>query len=364
MRRQHTVSRFYLAGFAAEGRTLVRVPLADPSSAHSVGVSDATVVKDFYSLDRGDGELDDFFEHAFGEVEGAAAPALRRALDPASRWPLDKDDKAVLALWIALQHLRSESIRTIRTNIDALVIRLVVGTSGKAALRRHIEESEGAAISDDRLDAEWQDLTQTGGTEMSDDVAGHLASIAQMLSPTAHMLYDEQWSLDCFERKALVTSDHPVVLLPRPGAARWEGIGLATAGGFAVPLDRRSALVIGASPDLPDMRVPGNAALANRVNAGVAANARRAIYHHPDDREVLRGLRLPPARSYEIDPRTGEDMVKEAGLFAGLSAEQLRAFQGPEDRNRDGFSLSDLTWPIPGRRFRWQPHGGAPAGHE
>ncbi|BDO40657.1 hypothetical protein CELD12_01470 [Cellulomonas sp. NTE-D12] len=57
-------------------------------------------------------------------------------------------------------------------------------------------------------------------------------------------------------------------------------------------------------------------------------------------------------------------MVKEAGLFAGLSAEQLRAFQGPERHDRDGLSLSDLVWPIPGRRFRWQAHGGPPAGHK
>jgi hypothetical protein len=309
VRRQHTVSRFYLKGFAAEGRTLTRVPLGDPSGAHPVSVSDATVMRDFYSVERGDGTLDDFFERAFGEVEGEAAPALRRALDPASPWPLDKDDKAVLALWVALQHLRSESIRTARTNIDALMIRLVVGTSGKHALRRHIEASEGAAISDARLDAEWADLTRPGGTQLADDVAAHLTSIAELLSPTAHMLYDQQWSLDQFQRKVLVTSDHPVVLLPHPDAHPWEGTGLATSGGFAVPLDRRDALVIGASPGLPDMRVPGNAALANRINAGVVANARRAVYHHPDDAEVVTGLRLPPVREYEVEPDTGGDLV-------------------------------------------------------
>jgi len=312
-------------------------------------------MRDFYSLEGINGELDDFFEHAFGEVEGEAAPALRRALEPAEEgiWQLSKDDKAVLALWVALQYLRAESVRSAHTDMFALGIRLVVGSTGKEGLRRHIEVAESALISDARLDAEWADLTQPGGTRLRPDAHAHLASVSSLLSPTAGMLFDRQWSLDVLTRKRIVTSDHPVILLEGENSPEWEGVGLFTAAGIAVPMDRRHILVIGTSPDLPDLRVPGNAALANGVNARVIWNARRAVYHHPEDAAVVAAARLPPARPYEIEPDTGGDLVSEEGLFAGLSDEQLSALRTLPSTDREGFSLADVPWPIPGRKFTW-----------
>lgn len=44
--------------------------------------------------------------------------------------------------------------------MDALIIRLIVGTSGKAALRQHIEKAEGQVIGEDRLAFEWEELTK------------------------------------------------------------------------------------------------------------------------------------------------------------------------------------------------------------
>ena len=57
-------------------------------------------------------------------------------------------------------------------------------------------------------------------------------------------------------------------------------------------------------------------------------------------------------------------MIREEGLFGGLSDEQLAAMpkvlsedDGPE---REGMSLGDLTWPIP-RRLGSRPETVVPA---
>lgn len=348
-RRQHVVSRFYLNGFASDRGLLRRVALPGDVT-HLVSVNDATVIKDFYSIELG-GELDDYFEQQFARVERRAADAMRLAL-AGSEWPLPPRDKAALASWIALQHLRAESVRTGQQQIRADTIRLLVGASGKKALRGHIEAAEGAPISEARLDAEWTDFVKPGGPTLEPDAADHLRTVVEMHVPTAEMLRAMQWSLDIFERRSLITCDHPVVLLPNEDHPRWMGLGIFNAGGFAIALSRRRALVIGSSPDLPDLRLPGTTNMARSINSHIARNARHSIYHHPDDAHVVAELTLPDRRTREFES-SGDGLIREEGLFAGLSESQLKAFSGISGGDGKGFTLSDLPWPVPGRVFSW-----------
>lgn len=74
-RRQHTVSKFYLKGFADEREQILRVALpGDPRVRLSI--RDATVIKDFYSVELPGGERSDMFEKAFSEIEGPASQVL------------------------------------------------------------------------------------------------------------------------------------------------------------------------------------------------------------------------------------------------------------------------------------------------
>ncbi len=356
VRRQHVVSRFYLSGFANPAGLLQRVGLPGDRS-HPVSVNDASVVKDFYTVTLPDGSATDLFERLFGEVEQPAATVLRDVRDGA--WPLGPAPKATLAGWIALQHLRSQSIRRTQTEIRAQTIRLVVGATGKEALRRHIEAAEGSPVDDSRLSDEWADLTKPGGPTLSPDPDEHMRAVVDLLEPTTMMLASMQWSLSRFDDDPLITSDHPVVLLPRPDHPRWSGIGIANAGGFAVPLHRRLGLVIGASPDLPDMRVTGTEPLADVLNAGVGHNARLCLFHHPDDASVVAGLSLAGPREAEMGPPNDDRFIREEGLFSGLDPEQLSALASPFNGDASGFGLDDLPWPIPGRVRR--PTGGGAA---
>lgn len=338
-----------LTGFADGARQLTRVPLPG-SKSHSLSVDNATVAKDFYNVRMPGGEMSDVFERLWGRIEAPAAAVLNDVVG--GLWPLPPTQKATLASWIALQHLRGQETRASLTGWDAGLIRLVVGSSGKEALRRHIENAEGAAVDDVRLDAEWSDLTKTGGPTLEDDVEQHVDTIIDLVPSTAAMLVDQQWSLNVFDEAALITSDHPVVLIPDKDQAPWMSVGLATAAGWAVPLTRRLALVTNASPGLPDTRPQGfdMRPLARLLNQGVATQAQKSVFHHPGDASLLDGVRLPQPAARAWSGFGGDQLIREEGLFAGSSPEQLKAMEiGRSSTDGPSFSLSDLRWPIPRR---------------
>lgn len=347
-RRQHVVSRFYLSGFANEAGQLRRV-LLPGDRAHLTNLNDASVIKDFYTVHLADGTPTDLFERLFSQVEQPASVALRAVRD--GTWPLSQEKKVHLASWIALQHLRVEAVRTSQTEMQAQMIRLLVGASGKEALRAHIESAEGTPIGPERLDAEWADLTKPGGPTLRPDASEHMRTVMELLPPTAEMFASLQWSLGVYEQLTLITCDHPVVLVPHVDHPGWSGVGLATAAGFAVSLSRHLGLVIGASPDLPDLRLPGYPALGRLMNAGVAANARRCIFHHPDDTKLVEALSLPEPQLNEVSHGSTDHFVKEEGLYAGVPKGDLQAMAKAtaHESGDSGVTLSDLPWPIPGR---------------
>ena len=119
-----------------------------------------------------------------------------------------------------------------------------------------------------------------------------------MHMPVTGMFYERAWSIIRFERKALATCDNPVILLPDPDADPHLGVGALTAAAVLLPLGRRVALFM-KPPGTGDDQIPGVAALARDLNQRTALNARRAIYHHPDD-DPLRGVFVPPRREHEM----------------------------------------------------------------
>ena len=241
----------------------------------------------------------------------------------------------------------------------ASMIRLVVGISGKEALRGHIEKAEARAVTDEEMDREWEDLTKPGGPNLAPDVLGHMDTVLSLLPGFAAYLHDCHWTLFTSRRRCLVTSDHPVSLLVGPEHPPFYGVGIANAELFLVPMSRRVAVTIqprrrlldAGFPDenVPDFTAPVSTKTAMAINQETAARARQYIYHHPAD-TPLQGL-----RTREDGPAPGiqepdlEHFIRPEGLFNDTSAHH-RPLPPVDDGNSDGFSLSDLPWPIPGRR--------------
>lgn len=353
-RRQHIVPKFYLKGFSDTSEQIRRVELPGDRS-YLLSITNASVIKDFYTIILPDGSESDAFERAFIEIEGAAAEAVR--ITTSGIWPLPPESRLALANWIALQHLRSEDIRADQSAMTAQMVRLLVGISGKAALRQVIEKAEGRTLTEEELDWEWKDITKPGGPDLTPDVNQHMKLLLSMLDGTTRLIYDCHWTLYKFSRRVLITSDHPVSVVEKPG----QPVGLATAEMFFAPLNRKLALTIRPRHRLPleirsipDVVYPGSTLLARTFNKETAARARRYIYHHPDD-SPLQELHLP-APETRLGPTASniDGLIREEGLFHDVNNETLRALsQGarPGDRT-DGVSIKDLPWPIPGRRRR------------
>ncbi|MCP3996472.1 MAG: DUF4238 domain-containing protein, partial [bacterium] len=85
IKRHHTVSRFYLRGFADEADRVRRIEIPGKTSV-TLSIDNASVVKDFYTIILPDGSPSDAFERAFSSVESGAASALRSILS--GQWPL------------------------------------------------------------------------------------------------------------------------------------------------------------------------------------------------------------------------------------------------------------------------------------
>jgi hypothetical protein len=276
-RRNHTVNKGYLKRFANGDSSLTQVALPGDERA-TVSIDDATVRRNFYVVKLADGSEDDFAEDAFSLIETAAAEAFRVLVDQRD-WPIPPEARGDIASWVALQYLRVPAVRT-------LAREMVEEFTGAGAV---IRNKDGKPIVLKMPDEAMDDL---GGPEPQ------LELIHRNLANVTKMLCRRGWTLQFYERKTLATSDTPVVLLRPEGYPEHAGVGVENAGGVYVPLDRRAALVMGAEGD-PDGRQHGSAKMAALLNLLTAGNARRFIFHHPDD-DPLRGLELPEPRAKEL----------------------------------------------------------------
>ncbi|MEV7227292.1 DUF4238 domain-containing protein [Polymorphospora sp. NPDC051019] len=210
VRRQHVVSHFYLRSFANDARQIRRTTLPGTHEA-TLATADATVNKDFYTITLPDGTKSDAFERAFAELETSAAAAFRDI--STGIWPLTGQNRHAMAAWMALQHLRTEGIRYNQNAHNATMIRLIVGVSGKEALRQVIQKAESRVVADSELDWEWLDLTKPEGPDLIPSTHEHLQLLTSLIDPMTAYLHEAQWSVIRFKRRALLTSDEPVSLL-------------------------------------------------------------------------------------------------------------------------------------------------------
>lgn len=357
-RRQHTVSKFYLKGFADDRDQIARLTLPGQQRI-TLSIRDATVIKDFYSVRLPGDERSDIFEKVFSEIEGPASRVLDAVLG--GKWPPSLEEKEHLGTWIALQQLRGEEVRASQNHVGSELIRLVVGTSGKEALRRHIEEAEGRSIGDDELDAEWQDLTKPGGPSIVPDPVEHIRTVVELTPGFAIYLRDCQWTIHRFRRRVLVTCDHPVSM-DQADRGPWDGVGLATADLIALPLSRRVGLTIQPrrrferltrdTDSVPDFAVAGTTGSANSINQQTVREARRYVYLHPEDELDERILLPQPTLTSRMSATNIDGLISEEGLYSAAgnssSSETRHPLMSPE-AEREGVTLADVPWPIPGR---------------
>jgi len=152
-----------------------------------------------------------------------------------------------------------------------------------------------------------RDVRQSHGA-----AAFHLEFIRRQGAVVAKMLYERDWVLTFYERRSLATSDAPVVLRPMIRYPAGTTVAMGDAAVVQVPLDRRVALSM-LSRRRGDQRTRGVTKTAADLNRATASNARRYVFHHPDD-DPLEGLVIPQPRGRELaSPEAAAALV--ADLF-------------------------------------------------
>lgn len=140
----------------------------------------------------------------------------------------------------------------------------------------------------------------------------HIQQMAEMTDHLMPYLAGRPWTLYRFDRRALLTSDCPVGLLPRPDQSPGLGTGFVSAWAITYPLTRRLGLIM--SDPMPfadfvsvervwegalDHAEVGTTMIEKTLNASTCSSASQWLYHHPSDSQFL-PRDLPEPRPVKI----------------------------------------------------------------
>ena len=292
-RDHHTVSKFYLAGFANESKQIRRIRLANPEAAGNVSISQASVVRDFYLLPTADGELTDGVENVFSEAESDGARGIR-ALVTDQEWQIRLVTRGRIAAWVALQHLRSPATRSIVGRAADAYVKERIIKGGREGLRELLDHGQEVKASEVEVDTAWAIYSDTDSFQLKARPVDHVAYIRDQWRLLTEDLLLRPWEILHFENSALVTCDHPVVWGPGTSESDF-------AGGVFIPMGRRVGLLMGVrqsdeSGVTVDHLTLGTPAQAWLYNNWVIATAWDEVFTHPNDADLTRGPLPPPRR--------------------------------------------------------------------
>lgn len=340
-KRHHVVPRLHLRGFADPEGRIIQLDL-DNGRRREVSLTDAAVIKNFYTVILPDGTMSDAWERWLADVENEIAPALRRAIEMPV-FHLGDGDRQRLAQWVALQYLRGPDNRRQMTEIAALTLQAQVGMGGLAYLQHAMSRGLGREVPKVEAERVWNDIHSPRGPHVVIDSKEHLRTLARMYDAATAMVYNRSWSRVAYTRKRLMVSDVPVSLVPGDGH---DERGLAGAKAIAVPLDRRTLLWLDGSDDAGprvDRDRDPSALLANTYNYFGTLSAERFLYYHPGDNPVPRDVTIPRLHQPRIEITGGLNFTNRDRPLADV----LQQIAGHIDPLGNSL-IANYTWPIPG----------------
>lgn len=252
--------------------------------------------RSFYTAELEDGTQTDALEDSFGSIEGAAANAIREVVD-GGLWPIEGETRAAIAMWVALQYLRTPAVRRQGEEMADTLLKLQIAAGGKRQLRRVLEQQQSGPVSDEVLEDEWRLTSDFDSYRVRTHPNQHLRTIVDAMPGLTRVTFARGWQLMRFRRRFLITSDNPVVVAVHPDDPMGNA-GLVSAGSVYVPLDRRVGLVMG-ELEADDKQRDGTTSWWRTLNYEMAFNARQCVFHHPDD--DIAGTPLPEPRDQEME---------------------------------------------------------------
>lgn len=326
-RRHHTVPNFYLKGFATAHR-LPRIRAVDVHSGKRIVMStgNATVQKNFYTLE-GHPHGDDVFEEILSDLEGTTAAVFKKVVS--GIWPLDSEDRNILATFLVFQLLRGQDARTSLDQMHGTLMSAVITQLGEDGVRNNLAKA-GREVSDAAVKVLIKQAAQPDGLDVSITPLAHIENILDLVPSLIPYFVGRPWILFRFTSNKLLTCDTPISLISdEESTGFYQGVGLSNAWGISIPLTRDIGLLLGnPEPVWDEEQARGRRTkdqIAERVATGgydheqvdstemaqlfnghTLSNARSWVFHHPDDADLVPDdLGTPRDREVEFDVITG-----------------------------------------------------------
>jgi hypothetical protein len=287
-RNHHFVPQFILRGFARPGK-VHRIATVDLKLGTSFvrSVQRTAAVRDFNTLRLEDGGESDAAEKVLADIEYEASKVVHRIID--GGWIESDAERWRLGQLIALQIGRTPAAREEFDALSDQLIKLDMAAGGPKKMRDVLRKELQREPTDEEVDEHWasvRDFDEYVTRQPRERHVKNLLEITDYLTPGIVGIYS--WAVTRWERRSLIISDTPVLLLPSPDQhVRDEPVGVFTAGTVWIPLHRHVALVLrnqGTYGQLADgVSLQPTVAGARNINAFQVHTAHRSFFHHPDD---------------------------------------------------------------------------------
>ena len=313
---QHTVPHFYLKGFSEpypgkasknrkKGREIGTVRL-ETNSRKLLSTKDATVVRNFYTITGVDDPYE--FEASLAKLEEITAPIFRKIIND-EVWPLEAEDREILAIYMATQDVRTPRHRRFLDGLATSLARLQLVAMGREGVTRRIQEDEGIAPTDQEVDEIFELLSEDKEYAVRVSTNHHIEQIMNLVDKNLKYYIRRPWILFRFDKGSLITSDTPVSLVSRqPDRNPYMGIGLETADEIVFPLSRKAGIIMTHPRELFGVRGARDQVIAGKFdrlkphssvnvakgfNSLTIHNSYEWLFHHPKDSHLV-PQDLPP----------------------------------------------------------------------
>ncbi|UOR02394.1 DUF4238 domain-containing protein [Leucobacter allii] len=330
-----------MKGFSAQEKRIEQLDLSN-GRRRTIGIADAAVVRDFYTIILPDGTRSDAWEDWLGETENQTKPALKRAISM-PQFRLTDGDRQDLAQWISLQLLRGTDLRRQMDELASFTLRAQVGMGGFAYLRYVISKGLNREFTAEEIEPIWRDITSSEGPRVVTSTEEHLQSLTRMQDRVVIEIINRSWSRIRFERRTLLVSDSPIVPVPGEG---FDERGLSGSPTILVPLNRTTLLRLDKPGELGlenDRDSRPSTVLAQLHNALAITKSERFVYFHPDDDPLPPDVEIPraPLPAFRVSGRV--DFINRERPLENV-LKQIAESEG----ERAGHLFANYKWPIPG----------------
>lgn len=286
-KRHHTVPRFYLHGFADNGK-IQAIPL-DGRRPFSTSINNASVKKNFYTIP----DLEDEYtlERKLGEIEKLASKVIKKVKNDS--WPLSPERRATLAVFISLSALRGKGFRDQIRTLDSHYDAYLKNGNGAKKLQQLYVDSGRTPPTDAEAAAAISEITSKDNPLAEVNSQRHAFFLANFLQEFSLLILSRPWTLYTITDGSLITGDNPLGIgPPTRDIANENRTGVAVAQLLTFPVSRKHGILMGPISTEDHVQLGqadqfhhGKSNFHELANSLTLASCSEYIFHHPDDRK-------------------------------------------------------------------------------